>query len=106
MNTDQLRDRLAELTGWIPVVNGGWKNPRTSNIGEHPFRDGNLNSLAAEWKSEPLKDWYWGKCWGEMVAQKKGTYEQVTLPETGDFYADFLVLTVTVLEHINTERGK
>lgn len=108
MTRDQLLQRLCDLLGYKLYLQTGerlyrahveWVDPVHGPI----FDNGDsIDFLAAVWDIKPLKDWYWGKCWGEMVAQKKGTYRQVTLPETGNFYADFLALTVAVLEH---ERG-
>lgn len=107
MIRDELRDRLAELTGWMrrlttPANRPVWEKDDGVWM-PHPFPNNDLTALAKAWDTEPLKGWYWGKCWGEMVAQKRSTQVQVCpVKETGNFYHDWLTLTVAVLEH---ERG-
>ena len=109
MTIDKLRDRLAELCGWVKVAIPNQTDRFAPQIwakggfstSYHPFPPNDYNALIAAWP----EGWEWAK-WGDgtWIAQKCYPVEMRRTPllleevDTGDEYADRLRLTVAVLE--------
>lgn len=97
------RDRLAELCGWVWYpYHGEMYVPGAGHwggglwrvrINDHPFEDGDLTALAAAWP----EGWFWWRSAAEWLAQAPDT-DFIRVWDTGNEYADRLLLTIAVLE--------
>jgi hypothetical protein len=107
MTTDELRDRLAVLCGWVdhPEIPSVWwrraaleAHPDAEGVARHPFPPNDYNALIAAWP----RGWEWERVDYLWLAYgpNPDNYQRA-IDDTGDEYADRLRLTVAVLEAIH-----
>lgn len=103
MTKNQLRDRLAELTGWKLIGGKYWMpaGPASLRVGQkrHPIPT-TLDGIAALW-NEHAKGWRWAKMPGVWVAWKNAPknidVRRANVPATGDEWTDRATLLMKVM---------
>ena len=108
---DRLADILYKFTDYNAITGtqmrfSRWVHRRHGKESvHHPIRDNDLNALAAIW-AEELKGWEWvricvgrerKKLWSGGKTTDRG-FGNVGVPDTDNFYCDFLALTLACLE--------